>query len=107
MPRPPWQAVAVALMTAGVAVFQFPFYNIPWLFAPLYFVGCGLLAWGFYAGWRVAFVINVVTVWIFPLETYLGIKPLLRGSALSVLHVIALVLLVAAWQHYWNRREPR
>jgi len=93
----------VVLMTAGVALFQFPFYHIPWVYSPLYFLGCGALVYGFYSGARWAFVVSVVTVWIFPFETYIGVKPPLRGTILCILHFVSLALLVYSWRYYWKR----
>jgi hypothetical protein len=95
---PPWPVLLVVLMTIGAAVFQFPFYRMPWGYSPLYFLVVGLLAGGIYAGARWAFVVDVITVWIFPFETLVGVKPPIRGSVLSVLHIIAVVLRVISWR---------
>lgn len=93
----------VVAMTTTVALYQFPTYRIPTVYAPLYFLGCGALIYGFYAGARWAFVVNAITVWIFPFETYLGVKAPLHGTTLSVLHVIALALLIQSRDFFWKK----
>lgn len=103
MPQRPIAVWIVVVMTTCVALYQFPKYNIPVMYSPLYFLGCGTLIYGFYSGARWAFVVSVVTVWIFPFETYIGIKPPLRGSILSVLHFVSLGLLVYEWRFFWRR----
>lgn len=99
----PWAVWVVVAMATGVALYQFPTYRIPAMYAPLYFLGCGLLIWGFFAGARWAFVVNVITAWIFPFETYIGVKAPVHGTTLSILHFISLGLLVYSWRFYWKR----
>lgn len=96
-----WIVVAMAI---GVALYQFPTYHIPWKYAPIYFIGCGLLTYGFYAGARWAFVVNVVTAWIFPYETLIGVKAPLHGTTLTVLQFISLGLMCWSWDFYWKKR---
>lgn len=117
--------IVVAMMTA-TTVYQYPTYGInrparPGETAtrerdgvpmvreclPLlpYALGTGLLILGTALGARWAFVVNVVTVWIFPLETAMGIKGTLHGSTLSVLHVIAVILLGLSWRYFWKRPQ--
>jgi len=114
----------VVLMSTATAAYQYPTYGIkrtvPQFDAagapagvttvrerlPLapYVLGTGLLILGTAVGARWAFVLTAATVWIFPLETWLGIKQPLHGSILSVLHLLALALLVLSWP-YFSRRS--
>ena len=103
MPQRPIAVWMVVVMTTAAALYQFPHYKFPVVYSPLYFLACGTLIYGFYSGARWAFVVNVVTVWIFPFETYIGIKPMERGSILSVLHVVSVALLVYEWRYFWRR----
>lgn len=106
--RPPWPVLLVVAMTAAAAILQFPYYRVPESFAPyfpwLYFSFITLLCFGIYIGSRVAFVFDVITVWIFPLETVMGIKPPLRGTLLSLSHIVAVVLLCICWRYFWQKR---
>jgi len=105
MPTRPLAVWIIVAMAIGVALYQFPTYRIPWAYSPIYFIGCGLLTYGFYAGARWAFVVNVLTAWIFPYETYLGVKGTLHGSTLSVLQFISLGLMFWSWEFYWKKAK--
>jgi len=113
----------VVLMSTATAAYQYPTYGIKRMVPqfdaagapagelavrdklPLvpYVLGTGLLILGTAFGARWAFVFNAATVWIFPLETWLGIKQPLHGSILSLLHLLALALLVLSWRYFWRR----
>lgn len=117
----------VTLMMTGTAIYQYPTYGIarpaqaqetpdftregiPMVKEPLplppYALGTGLLILGTLLGFRWAFVLNIATVWIFPVETVLGIKGALHGSTLSVLHLVAVALLAMNWNYYWRKALP-
>lgn len=117
----------VTMMMTGTAIYQYPTYGIPrpaqeqetpdftregipMVKDPLplapYALGTGLLILGTLLGFRWAFVLNVATVWIFPVETVLGIKGALHGSTLSVLHLVAVALLALSSKYYWRKTAP-
>ena len=113
----------VVLMSTATAAYQYPTYGIKRMVPqfdaagapagenaireklPLlpYVFGTGLLILATAFGARWAFVFNAATVWIFPLETWLGVKQPLHGSILSLLHLLALALLLLSWRYFWTR----
>jgi hypothetical protein len=98
----PWSVWLVVLMSTCVAVSQYPTYNpIPPLIP--YVLGTGLLIVSFAIGARWAFVFCFLTAWIFPLETWLGIKGMLHGGTLSALHFLSLLLLYHGRAYFWGR----
>lgn len=101
-PAAVWIVVA---MSAATAVYQYPTYTPPPPLVP-YVIGCGLLILGFAIGARWAFVVCMATLWIFPVETFVGIKAPLHGTTLSILHAVAAGLLAVSWRHYWKRPAP-
>lgn len=96
-----WVVLAMSLV---VSVYLIPVDRIHGWFLPVYLVLCGLILWGLWAGARWVFVLNVLTVWIFPFETWVGIKKWPAGVILSGLHVVGVVVLVAGcWAYFWGR----
>lgn len=101
----PWPVWIVVLLSTGTAIYQYPTYTPSPPLVP-YVLGCGLLVLGFGVGARWAFVVCAATIWIFPLETAIGIKAPLHGSTLTVLHVVAMGLLTLSWRYYWEKPKP-
>ncbi|MBI1317398.1 MAG: hypothetical protein GC168_00430 [Candidatus Hydrogenedens sp.] len=115
----------IALSTTAVAMYQYPLYSYPKTVQqvddagnpagettvreklPLvpYVLGVGFLIFCTTIGTRWAFVFNVLTVWIFPYETLIGVKPPLRGTILTLLHAAAVILLFVYWRYYWKKNE--
>jgi len=107
----------VVLMSTATAAYQYPTYGIKRI-VPLfdaagapagelavrdklplvpYVLGTGLLILGTAFGARWAFVFNAATVWIFPLETWLGIKQPLHGSILAAFRLGEYPYWPASW----------
>lgn len=105
--RPPWGIVLVVALTLGAAVYQVPHYRVPPEYQLPVFGGIivfvAALAAGIYTGGRWAFVVDLLTVWIFPYETFIGVKPMPRGAILSALHIVAVIILIIHWQYFWKR----
>ena len=107
--RPRWPVWIVTLMMLGTSAYQHHTYHVPpeyqTLFSVLYVVGCGALIAGTFLGARWAFVVVCLTVWIFPFETLISVKPPVRGTVLSLLHIASVLLLAMEWRYYWKRRD--
>ena len=109
LPKPPWTMWLVVALTICATVYQYPHWRVPAENQPVFLAAIiaivTALSLGVLYGGRWAFVVNYLTVWIFPFETYyLGIKPIFRGSLLTAAHVLAAVLLAISWQYFWSRR---
>lgn len=124
MRHAPLAVWVVVAMMIGTATYQYPTYRISRTIPgagsvapevvkeklPLtpYVIGVGLLVLGVAAGMRWAVYFNIATVWIFPLETLLGVKAPLHGATLAALHIVAVLLLLRSRGYFLGaniRRE--
>lgn len=107
LPRPPWTMWLVAVMTVCAVVYQYPHWRVPEehqsTFLAIIIGIVVALCLGVLYGGRWAFVVMYLTVWVFPFETYyLGIKPMFRGSVLTVSHLLTVILLAVSWRYFWT-----
>ena len=109
LPHRPWQIWAVVALTLVACIMLVPLDHIPQrsvrvmaFFAAL----CFLMLSGFYTGARWAFVVSILTLWIFPYETWRGIKPPVAGSILCLMHLSSVLLLLSCWRYIWTQPTP-
>lgn len=104
---PPIQVKIVCALAAAMAIALFWIDHIPRhgvVLQVVYFPLCAGYVYALYRGHRWAFLVNVLTLWIFPLETWKGIKAPVTGSVLALTQLVGTVLLIFAWGYYWRRR---
>lgn len=108
--RPPWQVWVVLAISLGMAIALYPIdhiYRAPLWFQPVYLALCVALLYGCYAGHRWVFVVNLLSAWIFPFETWKGIKAPITGSVLTVAQLTCLILLFLAWRYFWTKPKAQ
>ena len=90
-------------LAAALALALFKIDHIPWKGAPIYFPLCALYVYALYRGHRWTFVLNLLAIWIFPFETWRGIKQPVTGCILTAAQIAGTLLLISAWRYYWKR----